>query len=102
MQKQSMEAAPIDFQCLSLSLFSFFVFNQIRLKMFRARPQLHALLEELFSHLSVEKCRAGAVGILLSLSLVSLGTGLGLLWYFGYHTFLQAGCLPDYNLLIAG
>lgn len=53
MQKQSMEAAPTDFQCLSLSLFSFFVFNQIRLKMFRARPQLHALLEELFSHLLV-------------------------------------------------
>lgn len=87
-----MEAAPTDFQCPSLSLFSLFVFNQIGLKMFRAKPQHHALLGELFSHLSVSgEGRAEAVwnvSLSFSLSLVPLGTGLGSLRYVGYHTFL--------------
>lgn len=100
-----METAPTDFQCPSLSLFSLFVFNQVGLKMFRAKPQLHALLEELFSHLLVSgevQSWRSLEYFFLSLSLVSLDTGPGSLRYFGYHTFLQAGCLPDYNLLIAG
>lgn len=40
-----MEGAPTDF----LIIFSLYVFNQIGLKMCKAKPLLHTLLGELFS-----------------------------------------------------